>query len=61
MMDSLTAPNFKIRGKEEMKMVFAGVGTPMNELVCLVSILNLANRTAEKTVMRNPVELAMNL
>ena len=44
-----------------MKMVFAGVGTPMNELVCLVSILNLANRTAEKTVMRNPVELAMNL
>lgn len=44
-----------------MKMVFAGVGTPMNELVCRVSILNLANRIAEKTVMRKPVELAMNL
>ena len=30
---------------------FAGVGTPINESVCRVSILNLASRKAEKTAI----------
>lgn len=36
-------------------MAFAGVGTPMKEVVCRVSRLNLANRKAEKAAMRNAV------
>ena len=36
-----------------IKMVMAGVGTPMKESDCLVSRLNLANRTAEATVIIN--------
>lgn len=34
--------------KPETKKAAAGVGMPMNPLVCLVSILNLANLNAEK-------------
>lgn len=33
----------KINGKAVKKMVFAGVGKPINETDCLVSILNFAN------------------
>jgi hypothetical protein len=35
-----------------MKMAFAGVGNPIKEDVCRVSILNLANLNAEKTGIR---------
>lgn len=34
----------------DQKIAFPGVGSPMNELVWRVSILNLANRSAENTV-----------
>ena len=37
---------------EQMKIALAGVGNPINESVCRVSMLNLANRNAEKTVMK---------
>ena len=39
-------------GNEAINMALAGVGNPMNEVVCLVSILNFANLNAEKMVMR---------
>lgn len=41
----------KTNASPTIKMVMAGVGTPMNESVCLVSILNLASRMAEATVI----------
>ena len=41
----------RMSGKETINKVLAGVGSPMKELVCRVSILNLANRNAEKMVM----------
>ena len=34
---------------------FAGVGRPINEVVCRVSILNLPNRSAENTAIMNAV------
>ena len=40
-----------IRGKELIKRALAGVGRPINELVCLVSMLNFASRSAEKTAI----------
>ena len=41
--------------KELQNKAFAGVGNPMNSVVCRVSVLNLANRKAEKAAMRNAV------
>lgn len=38
---------------DPQKKAFAGVGIPMKEEVCRVSILNLANRRAEKMAMKN--------
>ena len=37
-----------ISGIAATKIASAGVGKPINEVVCLVSILNFANRIAEK-------------
>ena len=37
-----------ISGIAAIKIASAGVGNPIKEVVCLVSILNLANRIAEK-------------
>ena len=45
----------KINGNEAIKIVFAGVGSPMNEEVCRVSTLNFANRNAENIVIRNAI------
>ena len=42
-------------GNEVMKMVFAGVFRPINDSVCLVSILKMASLRAEKTAMLNPM------
>ena len=42
-------------GKEAINIAAAGVGNPIKEDVCLVSILNLANRIAEKRVIINPI------
>ncbi len=39
--------------KPETKKAAAGVGMPINPFVCLVSILNLANLSAEKTASEN--------
>mgnify|MGYP006154141199 CR=1 FL=1 len=36
------------------KKVVAGVGSPTNEQACSVSMLKLANRTAENIVTTNP-------
>ena len=44
-------PNQK--GAPETKKAAAGVGMPMKEVDCLVSILNFASRYAEKTVIKN--------
>lgn len=38
-----------INGKDAINMALAGVGTPIKDSDCRVSILNLANRMAEKT------------
>lgn len=38
----------KPRISPTMNMALAGVGSPMNDTVCRVSILNFANRRAEK-------------
>ena len=46
-------PYLKIKGIEQIKIALAGVGTPIKEVVCLVSLLNLARRIAEKTGMMN--------
>jgi len=37
-----------ISGIAAIKIADAGVGKPINEVVCFVSILNFANRIAEK-------------
>ena len=44
---------------EQINSALAGVGKPINESVCRVSILNLANRNAEKAAMIN-ADVAMN-
>lgn len=36
-----------------INMAFAGVGSPINEVVCWVSILKIANLSAEKTAIKN--------
>ena len=41
-----------IRGNEQINKAVAGVGTPMKELVWRVSMLNFANRIAEKIVIK---------
>lgn len=51
---SLSSPKIQIKGIVMKKSVFAGVGKPMKEFDCLVSILNLARRKAEKTVTIYP-------
>ena len=43
-----------ISGMVRKNIVFAGVGNPINDLVCLESILNLANLKAEKIVIKKP-------
>ena len=40
-------------GNAVMNNALAGVGRPMNESVCCVSILNFASRSAEKMVRKN--------
>src|ERR1035437_6895793 len=52
--DSPTEFEFRISGSAAIKIVFAGVGNPIKESVCLVSILNFANRIAEKIVTKKP-------
>ena len=47
--------NSFINGMEQIRSVFAGVGTPIKELVCRVSILNFANRMQEKIVIKNGI------
>ncbi len=42
-----------IKDKEHINKAFAGVGNPINESVCLVSILNFANLSAENTAIMN--------
>src|SRR5690606_36246708 len=42
------------RGKLKIKRALAGVGSPMNESVCRVSILNFAKRIHEPKAMINP-------
>ena len=42
-------------GKEAINIAAAGVGNPIKEEVCLVLILNFANRIAEEIVMINPI------
>ena len=42
-------------GMPQMKRPCAGVGTPMNESLWRVSILNLAKRRAAKTISNNPI------
>ncbi|HNQ00575.1 MAG TPA: hypothetical protein PKK99_16045, partial [Bacteroidia bacterium] len=44
---------FNINGNDTTKSVFAGVGSPINEVLCLVSMLNFASLRAEKTVITN--------
>ena len=39
--------------REATNIAFAGVGIPIKEDVCRESILNFANRKAEKTGIRN--------
>lgn len=39
--------------KELQKRALAGVGIPMKDVVCLVSMLNFANRNAEKMAIMN--------
>lgn len=48
--------NLKIKGKEQIKIATAGVGTPINESVWRVSLLNLASLIAEKMVIINAVK-----
>ena len=43
-----------IRGIAATRIASAGVGKPINELVCLVPILNFAKRIAEKIGKRKP-------
>ena len=45
------------KGNEHIKIQLAGVGTPIKESDCRVSILNLARRIAEKIVIKNPSQL----
>lgn len=40
---------------EAQNKAFAGVGKPMNDILCLSSKLNLANLNAEKTAIENPI------
>lgn len=42
-----------MKASEQMNSAVAGVGTPINESVCRVSMLNLASRRAENTAMIN--------
>lgn len=44
-----------MKGKLMKNKVFAGVANPMKFSVCLVSMLNFANRNAENTVTIKPV------
>lgn len=46
---------FLIITKEAIKIATAGVGNPIKEESCFLSILNLANLIAEKRVMINPM------
>ena len=46
---------FEIQLSEAQNKVLAGVGTPMKDDVCRVSMLNLANRKAENAAIRNAV------
>ncbi len=43
-----------MKTKDEIKIVLAGVGNPINESDCLESVLNFARRIAEKIVIKNP-------
>ena len=40
-------------GKDEINIAAAGVGTPINETPCLVSVLYFASLMAEKIGIRN--------
>jgi hypothetical protein len=41
----------EMNANEQMKIALAGVGSPINESLCRVSILNFASRNAENTAM----------
>ena len=44
----------RMSGKEATTSVQAGVGSPIKEVVWRVSLLNLAKRSAEKTLTKKP-------
>ena len=48
-MKGLYGQDINTNGKLVINKAFAGVGNPIKEFDCLVSILNFANRMAEKT------------
>ena len=41
-----------VNGNEATKSPIAGVGSPMNEVVCLSSMLNLARRSSANTAKK---------
>ena len=43
----------EMKASEQINSALAGVGSPINESLCRVSMLNFANRNAEKTAMIN--------
>lgn len=45
----------RIKGKETITIVFAGVGSPIKLCNCRLSKLNLASLMAEKMVTRKPM------
>ena len=49
-----------IIGKDAIKIAAAGVGNPIKEMVCLVSILNFANLIAEKMGIKKAINDIVN-
>lgn len=47
-----SGPDSSTNGIVQIKRALAGVGNPIKESLCLVSILNFAKRTAENMGMR---------
>ena len=47
--------SFPIIGKDAIKIAATGVGNPIKEVVCLVSILNFARRIAEKRGIKKAI------
>ena len=51
--DVVVKLTFGTNKREHQNIATAGVGKPINELVCRVSLLNLAKRKHEKMVIKN--------